>query len=43
MPEKYRNQVLEPYLVLIHWVQMGHDFRLMKDIARPKTARVVTT
>lgn len=38
--EKYRNQVLVP-IVYPHRLQMGQEFTLMHDNARPHTARVV--
>ena len=40
--EKYRNEVLVP-IIYPHRLQMGQEFTLMHDNARPHTARVVTS
>lgn len=40
--EKYRNEVLVP-IIYPHRQQMGQEFTLMHDNARPHTARVVTS
>lgn len=39
---KYRDEVLEP-VILPHRQQMGQNFQLMHDNARPHTARIVTS
>lgn len=39
---KYRDEVLEP-VILPHRQQMGENFQLMHDNARPHTARIVTS